>query len=307
MRRSIFSLLLFIGLNAMSNPLDTSKVEHLYAKNDDVKLHYAAIGRKAAPLVVMIHGFPDYWYTWREQMSALEDSYRVAAIDLRGYNLSDQPTGVKHYEMSTLVGDIAAVIAAEGRNSSVVVGHDWGGAIAWNIAMSHPHLVDLLIILNLPHPQGMIRELRDNPAQKQASTYAFNFQNPTAHEYLSAEALARWVQDPEARTHYIEAFERSSFESMLNYYRANFPRPGERGGILPETVAKVKCPVLMFHGLDDTALLPGGLNDTWEWLESDLTLVTIPGADHFVQQARPKLINETMLDWLNRRVVRENQ
>ena len=105
-------------------------------------------------------------------MNALKDSFTVAAVDQRGYNLSDKPKGVASYAMPNLVNDIAAVIAAEGQDKAIIVGHDWGGAVAWNIAMSRPELVDLLVILNLPHPNGLGRELRDNPQQQANSQYA---------------------------------------------------------------------------------------------------------------------------------------
>ena len=286
-------------------------VEHKYASHGDVKLHYVAIGDESDPLVVMIHGFPDFWYTWRSQMAALQSDYRVVAVDLRGYNLSDKPEGVESYVMPLLVGDIQAVIASEERESAVVVGHDWGGAIAWNIAMTVPDAVDLLVILNLPHPAGLAREIANNPEQQKNSTYAFEFQKPDAHLGLTSQRLSGWVKDEDARKKYIEAFDQSSFESMLNYYKANYPRPradsAEQQGLLPEEITKVKCPVLMFHGLDDQALLPGALNDTWNWLEKDLTLVTIPGADHFVQQARPEMINEVLVDWLGRQMARDQE
>ena len=276
------------------------RVEHKYADNDGVSIHYALAGE--GPLVVAIHGFPDFWYTWRDQMEALEGDYRIAAVDLRGYNLSDQPEGVASYAMPNLVADIAAVIAAEGEASAVVVGHDWGGAIAWNVAMARPDLVDALVILNLPHPAGLSRELATNPQQQENSQYARNFQQPDAHTYLTAEALTGWVRDETAKAHYVAAFERSDFEAMLNYYKANYPRAsGDAMAPGPE-FPKVQAPVLMFHGLDDQALLPGGLNGTWDWLERDLTLVTIPGAGHFVQQDASRLVSETMQDWLGRRV-----
>ena len=273
------------------------RVEHKRADSDGVGIHYAALG--AGPLVVMLHGFPDFWYSWREQMAALEGEYRVAALDLRGYNRSDQPQGMEQYAMPKLVGDVAAVIAAEGASSAVVVGHDWGGAIAWNVAMFRPELVEALVILNLPHPAALARELRTNPQQQRNSQYARNFQQPNAHEALTADALAEWVRDAAARPHYIDAFERSSFEAMLNYYKANFPSAAPDAP--PATdFPKVRSPVLMFHGLDDQALLPGGLNDTWNWLEKDLTLVTVPGAGHFVQQDASALVSATMVDWLRR-------
>lgn len=274
------------------------RVEHRYAENEGVRIHYVTAG--SGPLVVMVHGFPDFWYSWRDQIAALEDTYRIAAVDLRGYNRSDKPEGVESYAMPLLVADIAAVIAAEGEKSAVVAGHDWGGAIAWSLAMSRPELVSALVILNLPHPAGLRRELATNPDQQQSSAYAYAFQEADAYKALTAERLAGWVTDGSARARYVEAFERSDFEAMLNYYKANFL--STTGAAETVTFPKVQCPVLMFHGLDDQALLPGALNDTWEWLESDLTLVTIPDAGHFVQQDASQSVSQTMRDWLGRRV-----
>jgi pimeloyl-ACP methyl ester carboxylesterase len=276
------------------------KVENKYADSNGVKIHYAALGK--GPLVVMIHGFPDFWYTWREQMKVLADhDYRVVAVDQRGYNLSDKPQGVENYAMAFLVADIGAVVKAEKQPNAIIVGHDWGGAVAWNVAMSTPDIVRLLVICNLPHPAGIGREIANNPQQRQNSAYAFNFQKPEAAKSLSAEALARWVTDPAARVRYVDAFGKSDFEGMLNYYKANYPRPDAPPAATPPTFPKVKVPVLMFHGLNDQALLPGALAGTWEWVEKDLTIVTIPGSGHFVQQDAAKQVSETMLDWLKRR------
>ena len=275
-------------------------VEHHYADHAGVRIHYAALGR--GPLVVMVHGFPDFWYSWRRQMAALADRFRVVAMDLRGYNDSAQPQGVDAYLMPNLVGDVEAVIRAEGESSAIVVGHDWGGAISWNVALTRPDLVRLLVILNLPHPAGMAREIANNPQQRANSAYAFNFQKPAAHLALTAAALSAWVTDEQARPRYIEAFNKSSFDAMLNYYRANYPRPeAASSGLVPPGSMQVAMPVLMFHGLEDQALLPGALNDTWQWVKQDLTLVTIPGANHFVQQDAAELVSGTMRDWLLRR------
>src|SRR5215831_7148215 len=129
-----------------------------YAENNGVKIHYVVEGK--GPLVVMIHGFPDYWATWKPLMATLNKAgYRTAALDTRGYNLSDKPKGVAAYAMPNLVGDVAAVIAAEGQKNAVVVGHDWGAAIAWNVEFAHPELVNKLVIFSVPHPAGMAREL----------------------------------------------------------------------------------------------------------------------------------------------------
>ncbi|MEZ6054503.1 MAG: alpha/beta hydrolase [Planctomycetaceae bacterium] len=268
--------------------------EEGYADSNGVKIHYVTAGE--GPLLVMIHGFPDYWYTWREQMPALAAHFKVVAIDQRGYNKSDQPEGVENYKVDKLVGDVAAVVKHFDAEKAIVVGHDWGGMVAWSCAMTMPEMVDRLVILNLPHPNGLMRELANNPDQQKASAYARSFQQEGAASALTAEALTFWVKDADARAKYVEAFQQSSFEGMLNYYKANYPREPYT---IPETsLPKVKCSVLMIHGLDDTALLPGALNDTWQWVEKDLTLVTVPGAGHFVQQDAAEFVTRTMVNWL---------
>ncbi|QIN80595.1 alpha/beta fold hydrolase [Rubrobacter marinus] len=247
----------------------------------------------------MLHGFPDFWYTWRHQMAGLAGAgYRVAAADLRGYNLSDAPQGAGSYGMRALLGDVSAVIRAEGRQGATVVGHDWGGAIAWQFATRVPEMIGALAVLNLPHLSGLTRELAENPEQYEASAYTRRFQEEGAHEELDAVTLARWVSDSEARPRYVEAFERSDFEAMLFYYKRHYPREPYRAAGPPE--ARVGCPVLQIHGLEDPYLLPGALNGTWEWVDGVLTLVTVPGAGHFVQQDAADLVTRRILAWLPR-------
>jgi epoxide hydrolase 4 len=274
------------------------RVEHGYADSGGVKIHYAALGDKKNPLIVMIHGFPDFWYSWRDQMAALSSDYYVVAIDQRGYNLSDKPKGVENYDMRLLVGDVIAVIKHLGREKAIIVGHDWGGAVSWTLATYQPQFVEKLIILNLPHLRGLSRELANNPQQQKNSQYARDFQQPDAHTKVTAEGLTFWVKDPEVKKKYIEAFKRSDLEAMLNYYKRNYPREPYKEDTSP--VVKVKMPVLMIHGLGDWALLPGALNNTWEWLESDLTLVTIPKAGHFVQQDASDMVTRSIKMWLKR-------
>jgi epoxide hydrolase 4 len=274
------------------------RVEHGYADSGGVKIHYAALGDKKNPLIVMIHGFPDFWYSWRDQMAALSSDYYVVAIDQRGYNLSDKPKGVENYDMRLLVGDVIAVIKHLGREKAIIVGHDWGGAVSWTLATYQPQFVEKLIILNLPHLRGLSRELANNPQQQKNSQYARDFQQPDAHTKVTAEGLTFWVKDPEVKKKYIEAFKRSDLEAMLNYYKRNYPREPYKEDASP--VVKVKMPVLMIHGLGDWALLPGALNNTWEWLESDLTLVTIPKAGHFVQQDASDMVTRSIKMWLKR-------
>lgn len=281
------------------DPNFDQRVTHDYADSKGVKIHFAALGKPSAPLIVMIHGFPDFWYSWRDQMDALSKDYYAVAIDQRGYNLSDKPKGVEQYDMTLLVGDVAAVIKHLKREKAIIVGHDWGGAVAWTFAMMKPDMIEKLIILNLPHPKGLARELANNPQQQKNSGYARTFQQEGAHTKLTAQGLASWVKDPEAKKKYIEAFQKSDFEAMLNYYKRNYPRePYEGKSGFPDI--KVKVPVLMIHGLGDTALLPGALNNTWDWLEKDLTLVTVPGASHFVQQDASEMVTRSIRMWLGR-------
>jgi epoxide hydrolase 4 len=267
--------------------------EEGFADSGGVKIHYVTTGK--GPLLIMIHGFPDYWYSWRDQMPALAKNFQVVAIDQRGYNKSDQPTGVENYTVAKLVEDVHAVVKHFKQEKAVIVGHDWGGLVAWTFAMTYPAKTDRLIILNLPHPKGLMRELANNPEQQKNSEYARNFQKPDAASKTSADFLVFWVKEPDARQKYLEALKRSSMEGMLNYYKANYPREPYKDD---RTLPPVKCPVLMIHGLEDKFLLPGALNDTWKWLEKDLTLVTIPKAGHFVHRDAPELVTRTMVKWL---------
>ena len=294
------ALLFALTAVAADKAIDIDRhVKEGFADNNGVKIHYAAIGKKSKPLIVMIHGFPDFWYTWRDQMQALSKDYYVVAYDQRGYNLSDKPKGVENYDMKFLVGDAIAVIKAQGREKAIVVGHDWGGAVSWALAMSAPQYVDRLIILNLPHPRGMAHERATNPEQVKNSQYARNFQKEGAEKTLSPELLAGLVaKDPLVKAKYIEAFKRSDFEAMLNYYKRNYPREPYVEDTSP--IVKVKMPVLMIHGLNDTALMAGALNNTWDWLEKDLTLVTVPGAGHFVQHDASDLVTRSIKMWLAR-------
>jgi pimeloyl-ACP methyl ester carboxylesterase len=268
------------------------RVRDGYAESDGVRIHYATLGR--GPLIVMIHGFPDFWYSWRDQMAALSRRYKVVAIDQRGYNLSDKPRGVEQYDLLLLAADAAAVIGAVGRERAVVVGHDWGGAVAWLTAALRPELVERLVILNLPHPRGLLRELRENPEQRANSEYARLFQQEGAHLALTPEGLAGWVRDPTARARYVEAFARSDLEAMLHYYKRNYPREPYADLPLPP----IQAPTLVIHGLDDPFLLAACLDRTWEWVAAPLTLVTVPGAGHFVQQDASVLVTRTIKRWL---------
>ena len=272
------------------------RAEHRYADNAGVRIHYALVG--SGPLVVFLHGFPDYWLTWRHQMAALSKSFRAAALDMRGYNLSDKPKGVESYKTRQLVADVAAVIADQGEQRAVIVGHDWGGATAWALAMHRPELAERLIVLNMPHPWTLARLLVENPEQRANAQYARNFQNPEFYKQISLERLGGWVTDPAARAKHLEAMQRSDAQAMMHYYQANYPH--EPYALPQGSPQLVKVPTLLIHGLGDKALLSEGLNGVWNYVANDLTITTIPGAGHFVQQDAAELVSRTMVWWLAR-------
>ncbi|MDZ4373219.1 MAG: alpha/beta hydrolase [Phenylobacterium sp.] len=282
----------------------TASAADKYAQNGAVKIHYVVEGQ--GPLVVMIHGFPDYWATWKPLMAELNKAgYRTAALDLRGYNLSDKPAGEAAYAMPNLIGDVAAVISAEGQKDAIVIGHDWGAAIAWQTAFNRPDLVRRLVIMSVPHPAGMAREMATNVEQQKNSQYARNFQQPGFEKNLTAEGLAGWVKDPAAKPGYVEAFKRSDFTAMLNYYRVNYPRGTGAEAQAPPSMAganqRVTVPTLVIHGMKDTALNAAGHAGTWNHVDADSTILMIPGAAHFLQHDAPDLVNRTVRDWLDAR------
>lgn len=273
-----------------------------FAQNGDVEIHYATLGE--GPLVIMIHGFPDFWYSWRDQMEGLKDDFKVVAMDQRGYNYSGKPEEESSYNITHLTADVAAIIRHFDADSATIVGHDWGGIVAWQFAFAYPEMVDKLVVLDMPHPNGLARELAANSTQYQNSAYARTFMagSPSDPDVffggpMNANTLSGWVTDAEAREKYVEAFERSSFDGMLAYYKQNYPRI-DYASSLPELEPKLNVPVLIIHGLQDIFLLAEGLNNSWEWNDSTTTILTIPSSGHFVQQDASGLVTQTLRSWL---------
>ena len=278
------------------------RVEHHETDNDGVPLHYVTLGE--GPVILFIHGFPDSWYTWREQMASLSDEYMTVAMDMRAYNKSGKPEGVEHYTMPHLLADVAAVIKDLGVDSVTLVGHDWGGVISWRFAMRHPHRVNRLVICNLTHPKGYNTVRRNATAEQKANTqYIDDFQTAGFEKRLTPEALARislGAVSGEVRERYVNAFARSSVKGMLDYYRAAYPGLNSGAGRNSE-MPNLSMPVLQFHGLKDKAVDKDGLRDTWNWIDEDYTLVTIPSSGHWVQREAADIVSTTMRWWLKSR------
>lgn len=249
-----------VGTAAGVNVFD--RVEHHQADNDGVPIHYVTLGQ--GPVILFIHGFPDFWYSWREQMATLSKDFKAVAMDTRANNKSGKPEGVENYTMPHLMADVEAVIKDLGTSSVTLVGHDWGGVISWQFAMHYPQLVNKLVICNLTHPNGYSAVRRNATAEQKANTqFITNFQTPGYEDRLTPDVLAgisagnpsesKEFPSAEVRERYINAFSQSSVKGMLDYYRASFrARNAEQDE--DEELPKLSMPVLQFHGLKDKAI-----------------------------------------------------
>ncbi|SEH10875.1 Pimeloyl-ACP methyl ester carboxylesterase [Natronorubrum sediminis] len=273
---------------------------------NDVQLHVVVAGEETGPLVVLLHGFPEYWYGWRHQLEAfVEAGFRVLVPDQRGYNLSEKPDGVRPYRLEECTRDVRALIENEGRDSAFVVGHDWGGVVAWNLAQRFPSAVDRLAIVNAPHPTVFREHLRSNPEQLRRSWYAGWFQLPTLPELvcrardftileraLTSMAPTGTFTDDELES-YRSAWRRpGALTSMLNWYRAALRYPP---GLDREPVSP---PTLVVWGTDDVALT------TALAIDADLRCETSrlelwPETSHWVQHERPERLNTHLLEWFD--------
>jgi pimeloyl-ACP methyl ester carboxylesterase len=219
-----------------------------YAELGTVRLHYVEQGE--GPLVVLLHGFPEFWFGWRHQLGPLaEAGFRVVAPDMRGYNLSSKPPRVSDYTLDVLARDVRDLIAERGEESACVAGHDWGGAVAWAAAMYHPEAVRRLAILNAPHPRAFARALRD-PRQLAKSWYMGFFQLPFLPEQLGRRVFPRGFPE-EVRDRYEAAYDQpGALTAMLNYYRALPRRP-------VTSFPPVTAPTRVIWGQRDSYLTPG--------------------------------------------------
>ncbi|WP_044248281.1 alpha/beta fold hydrolase [Chondromyces apiculatus] len=287
--------------------LDESKLSHRYTERNGVRLHYVEAGE--GPLVVLLHGFPEFWYSWRHQIPALVAAgFRVIAPDMRGYNLSDKPAGISAYTMEELTADIAALIRASGEaRAAAVVGHDWGGGIAWGFAMHYPQLLDKLVILNAPHPERLLRAF-GTARQLRKSWYMFFFQLPKLPELLiqrndfelPRSFFKKDMQRPDAVSEddlarYLEAWRQpGAFTAAINYYRAIFLPSSLRAAHNPP---RVDTPTLVIWGEQDSVL--GSELATPDPAAAPNVRVTyLPDAGHFVHYDRPEKVNEHLLAFL---------
>jgi pimeloyl-ACP methyl ester carboxylesterase len=279
--------------------------DHRVRSVGGVRLHCVESG--SGPLVVLLHGFPEFWYSWRHQIPALARAgFHVVAPDLRGYNDSDRPADVSSYRVSSLVEDIAGLIEDAGAGRAYLVGHDWGGVIAWRVAALRPGLVRRIAILNAPHPAAYREELRRNPGQWLRSSYILLFQLPWLPERLLGTAnlalLERaWRRQPvhpgafsaQDIAAYKQALGRpGGLRGPLHYYRAALRHPQD----LSASPQSIDVPSLLIWGERDPYLSPSLPERATRWV-SDLRIERIPDASHWVQNDVPDRVNRLLIDF----------
>ena len=279
-----------------------------YAQLSDVKLHYATAG-DGEDLVILLHGFPEFWYSWRHQIPALAEFTRVVAPDLRGYNLSDKPSETSEYEIEKLVGDVIGLIDHFGCEKAALVGHDWGAAITWATAARFPDRVSKIACLQVPPPQIWKR----NQTRKQllASWYMFFFQMPKIPEWrmrkddfallasrLKTTTASRGVFTDEDIERYKESWHRrGALTGALNYYRANVLKR-ILGKPDPSSQDKIKVPTLFIYGEQDHAILPETVEGVGDAIHADYTEIRIPEAAHWVQLEAKEKVTEALKEFL---------
>ena len=293
-------------------PLAKEMFEHEYADINSIRLHYVTAGK--GRLVMFLHGFPEFWYEWKNQLSEFGRDYQAVAPDMRGYNLSSKPADVAQYRTRYLIEDVRALAEHLGHKRFILVAHDWGGGVAWPFAMHHPQYLDKLVIVNAVHPAIFLRELRDNPAQQKASQYILVHRTPEAEDILSKNNYALLVSNlledgmnkgyftEEDKKAYIKAWSQpGALTGGLNYYRAAHlgSFTGESDDVLSAdpSLFTVKVPTLVIWGEKDKWLLTGNLKGLDRYVPN-LTVKRIPDGSHWVIHEKPALVNSYIRDFI---------
>jgi pimeloyl-ACP methyl ester carboxylesterase len=290
-----------------------------YAAVNGIRLHYAACGDPAQPLMLFLHGFPEFWFAWEAMLREFGADYHAVAPDLRGFNLSDKPAALKDYRAKVVIEDLRQLIGKLGHDRCLMVAHDWGGALAWNFAAAHPELLDGLVAINAAHTAIFARALREDAAQQQASRYMLNYRSPQAEAMLSHDGFALMREslvnsstepgwfDAATEARYVEAWSQpGALTGGLNYYRASpvhpptADAPGVASLALRDEDFMVGVPTLVLWGERDHALLPC-LLDGLDRYVPDLQVVREPEASHWIVHERPDFVVDSMRAWMTPR------
>jgi pimeloyl-ACP methyl ester carboxylesterase len=274
-----------------------------YADIGDVRLHYVEAGE--GPLIVLLHGFPEFWYGWRLQIEPLAAAgFRVVAPDMRGYNLSSRPTDVAAYHTDKLADDVRGLIQERGAQSAMLVGHDWGGTAAWATAMNHPEVVDRLAILNAAHPRKLSQGLH-HPDQLRRSWYFFFFALPDLpetvvhanrwHFFRHFLRDARPAYTPEEIDRYIEAWSQpDAATGMINYYRSSVRQSQKRA---EEALRPIQAPTLVIWGESDHYLGPDLAEPEHDDVPNLDRVERLPDASHWVHHDEAERVTQLLIDF----------
>jgi len=280
-----------------------------YAEVNGVRLHYVEQGK--GQLILFLHGFPEFWYSWKDLLANFGRDHHAVALDMRGYNLSAKPEPVDAYRVPIIVEDVRALAENLKAKKFVLVGHDWGGVIAWAFAAQHPEMLDKLVIINAPHPTVFARELANNPAQQKASAYFNLFTSPQAEQVLSANNYAPMLQafgsalNEDDRKMYLAAWNQpGGLTGGLNFYRAAQLRspagaPAGEAAQPPaiQPLAPITTPTLVIWGEKDTALLTGNLEGLDQFVKP-LKIERVPEGSHWVVHEKPAVVIERIRTFL---------
>src|SRR5215470_2354962 len=275
-----------------------------YAEIGDQRMHYLEVGE--GPLIVLLHGFPEFWYGWRRQIRPLAAAgFRVIAPDLRGYNLSSKPAGVSAYNSDGLAADIRGLIRERGAESALLVGHDWGGTVAWTIAMNHPEAVDRLAILNAAHPRKLSQGLH-HPGQLKKSWYFFFFDLPELPESVVRADQWRFFRHfqrdarpgaftPQDIERYVEAWSQpGAATAMINYYRASVRQSPKRA---ESQLRPVQVPTLVIWGQGDRYLGPELAEPDRDDVPNVDRVERLPDASHWVHHDEPERVTQLLTNF----------
>ncbi|NVM16348.1 MAG: alpha/beta hydrolase [Candidatus Lokiarchaeota archaeon] len=268
------------------------EIEEKMIETNGIKLHTVMIGE--GPPLVLLHGFPDFWYGWKSVIRGLQKNYKLIIPDMRGYNLSDKPEGVDNYKMEILMDDIKGLIEALSLEKIFLAGHDWGGVVAWAFAEKYPELLRKVAILNSPHSKIFQEKLRTDKNQQEASFYIFEFLKPDGEKFLF-ENEYKWLKFAvfEGMTNksnftdfdkeqYLNAWTQpGAIIGGVNYYRANTS--------FKDLTGKITVPTLVIHGMKDVAVLSSVLDGLSDYV-NDLKIVRAENSSHWVMHDQPELV-----------------
>lgn len=285
-------------------------LKHDYADVNGVRLHYVSKGQ--GKLILFVHGFPEFWYEWQNQLEEFGKDHQAVAVDMRGYNLSSKPADPEQYKMKILTEDIRQLVEHLGHQKFILVAHDWGGSVAYAFAMRHPDYLEKLIVINTFHPGTFNRELQENPKQKEASQYILMFRNPEAERILSENNYAYLRENifgdlirqgyftEEDLKAYLEAWSQpGALTGGLNYYRASRmdALEGKTQPPIDESRIMVHVPTLVIWGEQDKAMVASNL-DGLDKFVPDLTIKRIPDGSHWVIHEKPELVNKHIREFI---------